>query len=159
MRLISLLFAVIALVAPANAQEWGRYDNDRFGYSIAVPPGFVGQGQSQNGDGQAFVLPGRVTSLTVWGGLTGVVHNGFEVMAEASIGHDTDEGWNITYRVTTPKWASWTGTKGGNILYRRMVLLCDGSAYAAFEMKYGQIDRPSMDPVVERLVGSLRGDC
>ncbi|WEJ57780.1 hypothetical protein [Devosia sp. FJ2-5-3] len=159
MRLIFIFLALFALSVPASAQEWGRYDNGRFGYSIAVPPGFVGQGESDNGDGQVFVLPGRVTSLTVWGGLTGVVNNGFEVQAEASIGHDIDEGWNITYRATTPKWASWSGTKGGNILYRRMVLLCDGSAYAAFEMKYGQIDRPSMDPVVERLVGSLRGDC
>ncbi|MCS6760751.1 MAG: hypothetical protein MO846_01115 [Candidatus Devosia symbiotica] len=36
-----------------------------------MPDGFVGQGESNNGDGQIFVLPGRAITLNVWGGWLG----------------------------------------------------------------------------------------
>jgi hypothetical protein len=69
------------------------------------------------------------------------------------------EGWNITYQAATPRWASFSGLNGSRILYQRMLLLCDGSSYAAFRAEYSVADRAEMDPVVERLVSSLRGTC
>ena len=49
----TLIFAVLLalLVAPASAQDWGRYDNDRYGYSVGIPPDYLGQGESDNGRG------------------------------------------------------------------------------------------------------------
>ncbi|MCS6759715.1 MAG: hypothetical protein MO852_12775 [Candidatus Devosia euplotis] len=59
------LFTLLAL--PAMAQNGERYDNARFSYSLSAPPGFVGQGESGNGDGQVFTLPGQPIALSVWG--------------------------------------------------------------------------------------------
>ena len=83
----------------------------------------------------------------------------FEEEVAQRMGWDQDEAWNITYQATTPRWASWSAIKGFRILYQRIVLLCDGTSYAAFRLEYTVTDASAMDPVVERLVGSLRGNC
>lgn len=153
MRLIFILFALFA--TPAFAQGWDQYDNGRFGYSIAIPPGFSGQGESDNGGGQAFAMDGKPIDLLVWGGQA---LEGFEAEIVQRMAWDQDEAWNITYQATTPRWASWSAIKGFRILYQRMVLLCDGSSYAAFRAEYSVTDSAEMDPVVEEMVQSLRGD-
>jgi len=145
------LFALLTL--PVFAQGWDQYDNARFGYSIAVPADFVGQGESENGDGQHFALPGRAIALSVWGGWL----NHFDSEVADRMGQDAAAGWNQTYQAVTPRWASWSASAGGQILYQRMILLCDGQSYAAFRAEYGVRDRAEMDPVIEQLVASLRG--
>ena len=150
--ILTIIFVLLA--APASAQGWDRYDNGRFGYSIDIPPGFSGQGESDNGDGQAFAAAGKPIDLLVWGGN---LLEGFEAEVGQRMSWDEDEAWNITYRVTTPRWASWSALKGSRILYQRLVLLCDGTSYAAFRAEYSVTDSADMDPVIERLVGSLRG--
>lgn len=154
MRLIFLIF--VLLTGPVFAQGWSGYDNSRFGYSIDIPPGFVGGGESDNGDGQAFAAEGKPIDLLVWGGY---VLEGFEAEIAQRMAWDAEEAWNITYQATTPRWASWSAIKGFRILYQRMVLLCDGSSYAAFRTEYSVTDSAEMDPVIERLVRSLRGSC
>jgi hypothetical protein len=149
-----ILFALLA--TPALAQGWDHYDNDRFGYSIDIPPGFAGQGESDNGDGQAFAVDDKPIDLLVWGGHA---LEGFEAEIAQRMAWDAEEAWNVTYQATTPRWASWSAIKGFRILYQRMVLLCDGSSYAAFRAEYSVTDSAEMDPVIERLVRSLRGNC
>lgn len=149
-----ILFALFA--TPVLAQGWAPYDNARFGYSIDIPPGFSGQGESDNGDGQAFAADGKPIDLLVWGG---EALEGFEAEIAQRMAWDADEAWKITYQATTPRWASWSAIKGFRILYQRLVLLCDGSSYAAFRAEYSVTDSAEMDPVIERLVRSLRGNC
>ena len=155
MRTILLILFVL-FTTPAFAQGWDSYDNARFGYSIDIPPDFSGQGESDNGDGQAFAANGRPIDLLVWGG---EALEGFESEVTQRMAWDADEAWNVTYQATTPRWASWSAIKGFRILYQRMVLLCDGSSYAAFRAEYSVTDSAEMDPVVERMVRSLRGEC
>lgn len=38
-----------------RSDQWRRYDNARFDFSIDIPPGFAAQPKSQNGDGRVFV--------------------------------------------------------------------------------------------------------
>tara|TARA_R110002020_G_scaffold10965_8_gene41699 strand:+ start:60 stop:527 length:468 start_codon:yes stop_codon:yes gene_type:complete len=152
MRML-ILVIVALLTGPALAQGGERYDNARFGYGIGVPDGFVGQGESANGDGQAFAVPGRAIALLVWGGLVA----DFDAEVATRMAQDAAEGWNQTYQAVTPRWASWSATAGGQIRYQRMILLCDGQSYAAFRAEYGPRDRVEMDPVIEQLVASLRG--
>ena len=45
--------------------QWTRYENDRFGYAIAVPPDFVADEAPDNNDGRVF--RDGDTSLTVFG--------------------------------------------------------------------------------------------
>ena len=153
----SLLIALFALLAtPAFAQGWEHYENARFGYGVDIPPGFENQNFSDNGDGATFAAGGNPTYLMVWGGnLTG----GFEEEVSQRMAWGESEAWNTTYQASTPRWASWSAIKGFRILYQRMVLLCDGTSYAAFRAEYSVTDASEMDPVIERLVQSLRGNC
>ena len=150
--LFSLLFALL-LVLPAPAAE--IYENARFGFAIAVPDDFVGQGESANGDGQIFMQQGRPNRLLSWGGfITG--QPDFSALAAWTLQQDADHGWAITYQASTPGWASWSGVKGARVLYQRMIALCGEGRYAAFRLEYYQADRGVVDPAIERLVPSLK---
>ena len=146
-----LLFALMLLATPAAADDWGHYENARYGYAVDVPPGFAAEGESDNGDGQVFSTP--TAQLSVFGGY--LIDGGFE---EEVILHQqtaTDAGWAITYQATTPRWASFSGTKGGRIMYERLIPIC-GDAVAAFVVTYGKADLDPFNPIVERLVQSLK---
>ena len=151
----SLILLALFLCSPAAlAADWGSYDNARFGYAIAVPPGFSGAGEADNGDGQVFESANGTQSLRVWGG--NVVADDFEAEVAASMGYARDDGWDLSYERVTPSWASWSGSRNGIILYARMIALCSASQYAAFQLEYPERDLSAMNPVVERLVGSFR---
>ncbi len=156
-------FALVLILSlctlPALAQVWSHYPNARFGYSVDIPPGFVGEGESGNGDGQIFYLPNGLQDLRVWGGLLGVTAETFPAEAAARMTRDINEGWAITYQAGTPQWAVWSGARGGYALYQRMILLCDGQSYAAFRLTHPAADTGRMHAVVEGLARSLRPEC
>ena len=154
--LILIVFALLS--SPAIAQGWERYDNARFGYSMDVPPVFAGSGESDNGDGESFYNPSGAQGLVVWGaGLVGDFEGEVSSAMDYAI---AENGWNITYQAVTPRWASFSGITNGRVLYQRMVLLCDGTSYAAFRAEYSSTNMTDMTPVIERLVQSLKGsDC
>lgn len=147
-----ILLALLLLVTPALAADWERYDNARFGYSIEVPPGFAWGPEPDNGDGRQFRA--GATKLAVWGG--NVIEPDLETSAASDIAAAESDGWSITYRATTPSWASISGTQGQRILYERMITLCDPGQYAGFLIEYSVADRASVDPMVDRLVATLR---
>ena len=153
-----LIFALLLalLVAPASAQDWGHYDKGRYGYSIAIPPDYLGQGESDNGDGQEFQRRRGAQRLTVWGG---TVNESFEAEVKWQMEQAEAGAWHVTYQAVTAEWASFSAIKGFRILYQRMILLCDRQSYAAFSLEYSVRDSASVDAVVETLVGSLRGAC
>ena len=155
----ALVLILIALfTAPAFAQGWLHYDNARFGFGIDIPPGFAGQGESDNGDGQTFAIAGKPIELLVWGGH--LMEPDFESEVAAAMGYTQEAGWNLTYQASTPRWASFSGTQSGRILYQRLILLCDGQTYAAFRAEYSTRDRTEMDPAVDQMVASLKaGAC
>lgn len=151
MRLIAL-FLCLLLASPAAAQSWDRYANARLDYVIDVPPGYVGEGESDNGDGQVFRRPGSSAELRVWGG-----HLMEDFATEATSRREglTSDGWTLTYRAQRSSWASFSGTKADRIVYLRLIRTCDGS-YAAFKVDYPAADAAHMRSVVSRLTRSLR---
>ena len=153
-----LLALLLSLPVPAMAADWSHYANARFGYAIDVPPGFVAQGESDNGDGQVFKTP--TAMLTVYGG--NVMAADFEAEVAQREQFARDDGWAITYQVSTPQKASWSGKRGARILYGRLIALCGGSQFANFELQYSSADLKGFNAVVERLVSSLKasgGSC
>jgi hypothetical protein len=151
----ALLFALVP--AAVLAADWGHYANSRFGYEIAVPPGFSGQGESGNGDGQVFVSDRGTEELRVFGGY--LTSGDFSSEMAMRQQQDIADGWAITYEASTPKWVSYSGTKAGFILHVRAIARC-GDRYALFRLRYSKRDAAALDPVVSRLVGSLRsGSC
>lgn len=155
--IFALLIALIA--APASAQDWGHYDNSRYGYSVEIPPDYLGQGESDNGDGQEFQRVRGAQRLTIWGGLLDTVNETFEAEVKWRMEQEEAGTWNVTYQAVTPEWASFSAIKGSRILYQRMVLLCDRQSYAAFRLEYSVRDLAAMNGVVDKLAGSLRGVC
>lgn len=152
MRIFILAAALILFVAPALGQFWGHYANDRFGYAIDVPPDFEGQGESENGDGQVFYRPGAEQSLTVWGGK---LVESFETEVAQRQGWASEENWAISYQAATPQWAVFSGQRDHRILYQRMIVLCDGTRYAAYALEYNLRDLASADAVIDGLTRSF----
>lgn len=145
----------LLLATPALAQFWGHYDNARFGYEIDVPPGFVGNGESENGDGQIFYRLEAEQSLTVWGGM---LLEDFETEVSNRQGQRAEENWAITSQATSPQWASFSGQRDHRIFHTRMIALCDGASYAAFTLEYNIRDLGPTDAVIEGLVRSFVAD-
>jgi len=159
MRYLTALFALLLALVPAHAQsDWGYYANPRFGYELDTPPGFEGQGESDNGDGQVFLLDGRVGKLTAWAGYFALEPD-FESEANARFAADTDAGWGVTAQAATPTWATWSATKAGRVLVQHMIELCDGSGYAAIRLEHAQTDRPRIDNLIEPLIASFKSAC
>ncbi|WDR06598.1 hypothetical protein PSQ90_03800 [Devosia rhodophyticola] len=154
MRALVLVVMLVCAI-PALASDWGYYSNARFGYGIDIPPDFTGLGESDNGDGQRFERTGRAQILVVWGGNALA---GFGVETAERIGYLAPKGWNVTYQATTPTWASFSAVAGQRVLYQRMIALCGGQQYAAFQLKYSMIDIAKMNAVVEQLVASLSAE-
>lgn len=154
--LITTLFVLLA--SPAFAQGWDSYGNARFGYSIEIPPGFVGSGESDNGDGQSYYNARGAQGLLVWGGnLLG----DFDAEVTAATDYAVAEnGWTISYAANAPGWAVFSGVKGSRILYQHMIALCDGSSYAAFRVEYSTTNAADLKPIIDQLATTLRGqDC
>lgn len=142
---------LMALALPAAAQDWGHYVSERFGVEGDIPPGFTPGPPPANGDGLSFTTP--TAELAVFGSL--IQAGDFEHDVAQRMRWASDDGWAITYQSTTPSWASWSGKKGGRILYARAISMCGGSTIGAFELEYSEADRQTFDPVIERLVRSL----
>jgi len=155
MGLVGLLILLVS-ASPAMAQYWTHYANARFGYEIDIPPDYVGQGESQNGDGQVFFLPGRLQSLTVWGGNFYETTDGLEAEAKSQFDIDVQSGLSVSYQSSTPHWAVWSGTIGKRVIYQRMILLCDGATYAAMRSEYERDDLNAMHEIIEGLVRSFK---
>lgn len=146
-----LLALLMFVSVPAAAAEWGHYANARFGYGIDIPPGFVAGGEADNGDGQVFSTP--TATLTVFGGH---LLQDFEAEAAERRAYASADGWGLTYQVTTPGAASFSGKRGARILYARMIALCGGTAFGMFALEYSRSEITAFDAVVTRLVQSLR---
>jgi hypothetical protein len=152
MRMFALAAALLLSVAPALGQFWGHYANARFGYAIDVPPGFEGQGEADSGDGQVFYHLGAEQSLTVWGGN---LLESFEAEVAQRQGRASADNWAISYQAATPQWAVFSGQRDHRILYQRMIVLCDGTRYAAFTLEYNLRDLAPADAVIDGLTRSF----
>ena len=153
----ALIFLALMLIAsPALAQFWGHYENARFGYEIDVPPDFVGQGESDNDDGQVFLRLGAEQALTAWGGH---LLDTFETEVGDRLAAVSDENWAISYQASTPQWAVLSGQRDHRIVYQRMIALCDGGSYAAYRLEYNIRDLAAMDAVIDGLNRSFAATC
>ena len=77
--------------------------------------------RSDNGQGAAFEEKGGA-SLVVWG--EDLATGDFRAKIGAQMATDERNGWHLTYRRLTPRWASYSGIKGDKIRYFRAVALC-----------------------------------
>lgn len=150
---MSIAIVGVAFVATVSAAGWTTYVNARFGYAIDIPPGFSAVQEAENSDGGVSQSVDGGAELKVWGAY--LSDGDFTSDVAARIRSDTGEGWTISYDRRTAGHASWSGTKGSQILYMRAVKGCDGSA-AYFQLIYARSEMKAYDAIVTRLVKSLR---
>ncbi|WP_394885659.1 hypothetical protein ACG873_01000 (plasmid) [Mesorhizobium sp. AaZ16] len=121
-----------------------------------MPPEFELLHRSEDGDGAAFHSPDGAL-LAVWG--TNVAEGDFLPQVKKQISRDEKEGWKFTYRRLTREWASYSGTKDDQIRYVRGITVC-GDRAAMFLIDYSREQKAAYDPVVTRMVRSLKPeDC
>ncbi|TPI72542.1 hypothetical protein [Mesorhizobium sp. B2-8-9] len=153
MRRIVLAFACIlcstALVQP---KPWQHFGVKEFGFIFDVPPGFA---LSQRSDQGAAFEGERRAFLAVWGARLGKAS--FEAEIEHRMMQDEKDGWRLTYRRLTPKWASYSGIKEGQIRYVRAIKVCADRA-ALFTINYSRDEKVPYDPVIVGMVRSLRAE-
>ncbi len=151
-RMLAMLLLALGLM-PAIAADRAAYVNDRYGYLIDLPQGFSPIREASNGDGGRSFSADRRAELLVWGST--LLAQSFRTDVSARVDADTFEGWNVSYRRDTPRWASWSGTKGDRLFYSRAIPLCrDAAAY--FRLEYDVSAKKDYDAVVEQLVKQFK---
>ncbi|RVD23975.1 MAG: hypothetical protein EOQ27_01785 [Mesorhizobium sp.] len=148
LSLVSILFFSTLL----QAQAWQPFGVRQFGFTFDVPPGFVltqrsDQGAAFRGANEAF--------LAVWGARLGKAS--FRAEIKHRMVEDEKAGWKLTYRRVTPRWASYSGINNGQIRYVRAIAICDDRA-ALFTINYSKSEKIPYDPVVVRMVRSLKAE-
>jgi hypothetical protein len=134
--LLSTLLSLFVLTAPAPAADgWSSYANERYGYSIAIPPGLEGQGESDKGDGQVFQDASGKVSLRVWASEVVELGDGPEEKTDlawnrrATLERWRKDGVRITYQPKGKGWWVLSGVdKQKRVLYTKM-LEKDGTVY------------------------------
>ena len=71
------------------------------------------------------------------------------------MGQHEDEGWDITYKRITAKWAAYSGIKDGLIRYVKAITVCDDRV-AFFLIDYDRSLKRDYDPVVTQIEKSLK---
>jgi hypothetical protein len=151
-RILLVFSALMLSFAQATAQEWQQFGIERFGFVFDVPPEFELLHRSKDGDGAAFQSPDGAL-LAVWG--TNVDEGDFLPQVKKQISRDEKEGWKFTYRRLTREWASYSGIKDDQIRYVRGITVC-GDRAAMFLIDYSREQKVAYDPVITRMVRSLK---
>lgn len=120
MRAVFLL--VIFFIASVHAEtpdwQYDTYSNARFGFKVSYPSQlFVPTGESDNGDGQYFVER-RGRALIIASGAHNMEPDILCNLEQALLWEDD---LNVTYRRQIGDTAFFSGTRGQNIIYRKLV--------------------------------------
>lgn len=157
-RLVVAGLLCLAALAAHAAGGWARYQNDRYGYSIELPPGFAALREADNRDGGTTRSVQGNAMLAVWG--TNLLVESFRSDVGSRIESASSDGWEISYKSVKTKRASWSGTRDERIFYAHGAPGCDGQA-AYFQIEYDAAAKDDFDAIVRRLVKSFsaRGEC
>ncbi|MCG7509004.1 hypothetical protein [Mesorhizobium retamae] len=147
----------LATTVQVPAGDRTPYANVRYNYWIDLPEDFSAIVESANGDGGTSQSVDGQAKLAVWGSYPS--EGGFAQEVKWRIGQEETAGWSVDYVRRKPKWAVWSGSKGDRVYYERAIPVC-GGAVAYFRLEYDKARAKAFDPVITRLVKSLRsGDC
>jgi len=154
LRLFGIASLLVSMMASAWAHEdWQRFRLEQFGFSFEAPPGFELDGNASPAS-LTFTGPNGARLAVGGAALDG---QRFRPLIEGHLEQDRAEGLDVTYRRFTPQWVSYSGFIGGDIRYVRAIRVCDDRV-AIFVVDYDRGEKRAYDPVVTRMVRSLRED-
>jgi hypothetical protein len=154
-RIVLATLAMIALVGAAfPAESWGRYINARYGYGVDIPAGFSPVHEADNGDGGVSRSADGQSQLSVWG--ANLLLDPLSTDVKSRIESAAGEGWKVSYKKVTDRWASWSGERDGRIFYARAIILCHDDQAGFFQLEYPAELREDFDAIVKRLVKGFK---
>lgn len=138
-----------------SAETYGRYYNQRFGYSISYPKDILyPQGESDNGDGQKFLSKNADATLLVYASHNALEKTVKDLYQEAvSENTETNALKNVTYKVLKKNWFVVSGFKDKNIFYQKTVMTNYG--YKSFYIEYPASKKTSYNPIVKTVAASF----
>ncbi len=139
-----------AVVAPPVSTAPIHYVNDRFAFIVTVPSEFIAQGESDNGDGQAFATRNNRAEIRAWGGH--LMEPEIECSANAMF---ADELPQPTYEHAQSGTSVVSGSIGGDIFYAKVIRTVDRCL--GLTIKYPASEKAIYDPAVSTLAGSFKG--
>ncbi len=151
---LAVALLVSAVPAASQAQDWQRFGLKESKFNFEVPPGFTMTQRADNGQGAMFSGPDGAV-LAVWG--SDLDKRDFRSQIDSQMQQDAAEGWKLTYQRVTADWASYSGIKDGKIRYFRAISVC-GDKAAVFLMDYDRSAKVPYDPIVVRMVRTLKAD-
>ncbi len=127
------MFAIIG--SSIMAQTKNKYCNSRFDYCIEYPNELVGQGESENDDGQNFIRKDKKVSLTVYRDSREAIYEGAEKAKPICFKEDCElrDGKTVTYSKLENSFYVVTGMKGNLIYYQKTIFTDSGMITAYLE--------------------------
>lgn len=154
MRLI--LICILCLLAlPATAASWHSYSNARFGYAVAVPPGFQKADVGKRNADAVFKSTAEGT-LSVWG--MKVPGGDFRQAVAALMSNVQHQNWSLDQGGSAfdKNWFIFSATRGGEKLYEKAIALCGGHAVAGISLEYPAAEKSRVWPLLDKLGRSVR---
>lgn len=152
------LSMTVILAGTALASEWKTYVNDRFGAAADIPADYTEGEEPANDDGRRFTSPEGDATIAVWGALASIEGESFQQYAEQLVGYDKQDGWAISYTAGKKDWYAFSGTKGDQILFEKIIQACDGQIVNHVRLEYPASRKTEFDSVVTHVTKSLRSE-
>jgi hypothetical protein len=125
----------------------------RYGYAVDIPAGFGAVREADNSDGGVSTSTDKQSQLAVWG--ANLLLDPLSADVKGRIESATQEGWEVSYRKVTDRWASWSGERNDRIFYARAIILCHDDQAGFFQLEYPSEKRDEFDGIVKGLVRSF----
>lgn len=106
-----MLISITCSVVMAEAQEYARYCNARYGFCISHLSRFAMEPSPANSDGRRF-FDGKGLSMTASG-----INNVLDDTLQSEMNSQSEDFDKITYRAKNDNWFVLSGYKGSDILY------------------------------------------
>lgn len=142
-----------AFAAPAKADHWLTYQNDRYGTTIDYPDQFKPEPPPDADDGRRF-KDAQGVEFAVYASYNALDFN-LAKYRDYTL-KNLAPGQVVTYQAHGDNWFVISGTKGDSIFYERHLLSHRGEMTEAFSITYPAVAKLSYDPLVARMAKSLR---
>jgi serine/threonine-protein kinase len=147
------VIGLTAFAAPAKADRWLTYHNDRYGTTIDYPDQFKPEPPPDADDGRRF-KDAQGVEFAVYASYNALDFN-LAKYQDYTL-KNLDPGQVVTYQAHGGDWFVISGTKGDSVFYQRHLLSHGGQMTEAFAITYPAAAKLTYDPLVARMAKSLR---
>jgi hypothetical protein len=158
LRSIVIVICIGWSTVAAMAQSglgWVPYQNDRFGFELRLPAAvFTDHTAAQSGDGDLFTTSDGRAKLLV--GAIENIDDHSPATYQRFLTRQSYPGLRVDYAPVGRTWAVLSGSRGGRMIYEKVMFSCGGRVINSFALVYPIHERQFFDPIVEAIEDSFR---